>query len=70
MHMIADTKLALSKDEWVREIGKKFGEAARFHTCAAKNLTAAELMDFIGARGKFTGSADALSLDASAICQH
>ena len=70
MHMIAASKLVLPKDQWVSKIGEKFGEAARFHTCSARNMTAAELMDFLGQRGKLTGDAAAMSLDESAICNH
>lgn len=70
MHLIADSKLVLSKAAWAVEIDKKFGASARFHTCSAKNMTATELLDFIHARGKFTGSEQAMALDASAICTH
>jgi len=70
MHMIADSKLVLPKDEWVNKIGEKFGEAARFHTCSARNMTASELLDFLGKRGKLTGDAAGVSLETSAICNH
>lgn len=71
MHMIADADHAFSKAELITEIGKKFGENARFHTCSAEGMTAAELVDFLIARGKFQSSDDqSLTLDTSAICQH
>lgn len=70
IHFIADTKRACSKAEWVMEINKKFGEAARFHNCSEQNLSAGELVDFITARGKFHVEGQALSIDASKICQH
>ena len=70
MHFIADSNRACSKAEWVVAIDGKFGAAARFHTCSASNLNASELMDFIAARGKFHRVGEALSLDASKICQH
>lgn len=70
IHMIAEAKHAYSKDELVSEIGNKFGVFARFHTCSADNMTAGALVDFLIARGKFTGDEQALSLDASEICQH
>jgi probable metal-binding protein len=55
----------------IREIGAKFGEAARFHTCSAENMTAGELVGFLIARGKFQSSDDqALTLDPSSICRH
>lgn len=71
MHMIAEAGRAFSKAELITEIGVKFGESARFHTCSAEGMTAAELVDFLMARGKFQCSDDqSLTLDASAICQH
>jgi len=70
MHMIAATKRALPKAEWVCEINTKFGITARFHTCAARNLSAAELLDCIHARGKFEVVGETWSLDVSKICTH
>ena len=70
MHLIADAKLARSKDGWVDAIGQKFGAGARFHTCSAEDLSAAELLDFLMARGKLDMVGPALSLDARNICQH
>ena len=70
MHMIAATKRALPKAEWVCEINSKYGSTARFNTCAARNLNAAELLDCIHARGKFEVVGDIWSLDVSKICTH
>jgi probable metal-binding protein len=71
MHMIADAGRSFSKSELIAEIGAKFGEEARFHTCSAENMDAGELVDFLIARGKFHSTDEqALSLDESAICQH
>ncbi len=71
MHMIADAGRAYSKAELITEIGTKFGENARFHTCSAEGMTAAELVDFLISRGKFQSSDEhSLTLDTSAICQH
>lgn len=71
MHMIADAGRAYSKAGLIAEIGTKFGENARFHTCSAEGMTAAELVDFLIDRGKFQSSDEqSLTLDTSAICQH
>jgi len=71
MHMIADAGRSFSKAELIAEIGAKFGESARFHTCSAEGMTATELVDFLMARGKFQSSdGQSLTLDSSAICQH
>lgn len=71
MHMIADAGRTFSKAELVPEIDAKFGADARFHTCSAENMTAAELVEFLIERGKFQSADEtALTLDESAICQH
>ena len=71
MHMIADAGRAFSKAELITEIGAKFGETARFHTCSAEGMTGAELVDFLMARGKFQSSDEqSITLDSTAICQH
>lgn len=70
MHLIADAGRAFTKDELIAEVGRKFGEDARFHTCSAENMTAAELIDFLSARGKFSGTEQAMSIDPASICQH
>ncbi len=71
MHMIAEAGRSFSKAELISEIGAKFGETTRFHTCSAEGMTAAELVDFLIARGKFQSSDEqSLTLDTSAICQH
>ncbi len=71
MHMIADAGRAFMKEELVAEIGAKFGETARFHTCSAEDMDAAALVEFLAARGKFQSAGDlGMTLDASAICNH
>lgn len=70
MQLISNNKSPSSKNELVAQIETAFGETARFHTCSAKNLSAAQLIDCIVARGKFEGSEDALTLDAAKICHH
>lgn len=34
-------------------IRRRFGEEARFHTCSAENLSAAQLVAFLEKKGKF-----------------
>ena len=70
MHMVADSGRTFTKDELIAEIGTKFGVAARFHTCSAENMSAGDLVDFLMARGKFTGTDQAMGIDPSSICQH
>jgi probable metal-binding protein len=48
----------------------KFGPDARFHTCSAENMTAAELITFLADRGKFKGPATGFTVAVENICQH
>jgi probable metal-binding protein len=53
-----------------RALDAKFGASARFHTCSADNMTAGQLIDFLSARGKFRGTAEAFTVDSDRVCQH
>lgn len=60
-----------SKEELVRAIVDKFGIEERFHTCSAEGMDAAELVDFLSARGKFMPSAaEGFTVNAGKICNH
>ncbi|EHC51633.1 protein YecH [Salmonella enterica subsp. enterica serovar Give str. S5-487] len=48
----------------------RFGERARFHTCSASDMTAAELVAFLAAKGKFIAVEDGFSTHESKICRH
>lgn len=51
-------------------IHQEFGADTRFFTCSASGLTAAELIDFLAARGKFSGPEEAFALNPHGACQH
>ncbi|EHC41325.1 protein YecH, partial [Salmonella enterica subsp. enterica serovar Alachua str. R6-377] len=51
-------------------ITARFGERARFHTCSASDMTAAELVAFLAAKGKFIAVEDGFSTHESKICRH
>lgn len=51
-------------------IGERFGAEARFHTCSAENMTAAGLVEFLAAKGKFLVCDDGLTIDPARVCQH
>lgn len=51
-------------------IVEHFGTAARFHTCSAAGMTATELVDFLVARGKFTGTESGFTVDPHRVCAH
>jgi len=70
MHMILDSGLTYSRESLAAAIIGRFGSDARFHTCSAENMTAAELIEFLSARGKFSGPPEAFTLDPDRVCQH
>ena len=51
-------------------IKTRFGEATRFHTCSASDMTAGELVAFLAAKGKFIAQDDGFSTHESKICRH
>ena len=59
-----------TRDGMVAFIRAEFGPEARFHTCSADGMDAAELVAFLAARGKFEGGDDALAPNPHRICQH
>ena len=48
----------------------QFGPTARFCTCSASGMTAAELVAFLAARGKFVPTGAGFTTSAERICGH
>lgn len=67
--MVAQANPVL-KPELIAQIIQTFGEATRYHTCSAENLTAEELISLLLNKGKITESAQGLSLVAGRQCHH
>ena len=60
-----------SREELVTVIINKFGADERFYTCSAENMTAAELVAFLEAKGKFMpAEGDGFTADRSKMCNH
>lgn len=60
-----------SREELVNAIINKFGADERFYTCSAENMTAAELVAFLEAKGKFMPvGGDGFTADRSKMCNH
>ncbi|HGH3371228.1 TPA: YecH family metal-binding protein [Kluyvera cryocrescens] len=51
-------------------IHARFGEQARFHTCSAENMSAAELVAFLHKKGKFIPQESGFNTAESKICRH
>lgn len=70
LHMM-EGNAYVSKQELVDAIQARFGKEERFYTCSATDMTAAELVDFLYAKGKFMpAEADGFTVDASKVCKH
>lgn len=48
----------------------RFGPDARYHTCSADDMEAAQLVDFLAARGKFRGTEEGFTVAVERVCQH
>ncbi len=61
-----------TKQDLIDAIIKRFGAAEQFYTCSAEGMTAAELVDFLEARGKFMPAADKedFTVDITKVCNH
>ena len=70
LHMMEGNSY-VSRRELVEAIIAKFGPDERFCTCSAEGMTAAELVDFLEAKGKFMpAEADGFTVDVSKVCNH
>ncbi len=70
MHFMLENEGAFNKTTLIEAIEGKWGEACRFHTCSSNEMTAAELVEFLEARGKFVGTEDAFQTAENKICKH
>ncbi len=60
-----------TRENLIEAIIRRFGPEELFYTCSAEGMTAAELVDFLEARGKFMpAGGDGFTADASKICNH
>jgi probable metal-binding protein len=70
MRMIIESGKRFTKNALIEEIESTFGSDARFHTCSDFNMTAADLIDFLDARGKFITYRDGFTTTKENICNH
>ncbi|WP_337014560.1 YecH family metal-binding protein [Leclercia sp. AS011] len=68
--MMIDSGEQYTEESLVAAITARFGEDARFHTCSAAEMSAAELVAFLAARGKFIPLDSGFSTHESKICRH
>ncbi|MBI2512876.1 MAG: YecH family protein [Opitutae bacterium] len=73
-HEVMDAILAsgrlFTRESLAAFVVERFGLGTRFHTCSAAGMTAAELVDFLAARGKFVGTEEGFTVNAEQVCEH
>jgi probable metal-binding protein len=70
LHFMVECGRGFSRESLIQAVTERFGPEARFHTCSAEGMTAAQLVDFLAARGKFVDTADGFSTRPDRICNH
>jgi probable metal-binding protein len=71
LNMMLDSGLSYTRQSLAEAIIQRFGAEARFHTCSAENLTAAELVEFLETKGKFIPQPDGgINTSPDLICKH
>ncbi len=70
MQMMMQSGKAYTAESLVADIVASFGPEARFYTCSAENLTPAELVQFLQAKGKFVSREEGFSTSADLMCKH
>ena len=70
MEMMITSGKSYTKKSLEDEITGKYGVEALFYTCSAENMTAKELVDFLGSRNKFIDGSEGFSTDPDQICDH
>ncbi len=71
LHMMEGNSYA-TKQQLVDAIIERFGAEEQFCTCSVQGMTAAELVDFFEARGKFMPATcgDDFTVDITKVCHH
>ena len=70
MEMILTAETPYSRAALQQAVANRFGEAARFHTCSAQEMTLDELLIFLGRRGKVVEVDGVLETSRGEICNH
>lgn len=70
MKKMLESKEPFTAESLEQAIHGWFGISARFHTCSAENMTAAELVVFLAARNKFVGAPSGFGMRPENICDH
>lgn len=58
-----------SAEELIAAIVSRFGADARFHTCSAADIDAAQLVAFFEAKGKFKPADGGFTMNRDKVCK-
>ena len=70
IHMMLNSGKSYTRASLAADIIATFGPNARFYTCAAQDLTAEGIIDFLEARGKFVPSEAGFQMSPELVCKH
>ncbi len=70
MELMLTLGKTFTKESLKDALHEKFGKDAKYHTCSAQNMNAAEIIEFLNSRGKFIDSEKGFQTDRSKICSH
>jgi len=69
LHLMLASPRTFTREQLIQEIQDRFGAEARFHTCSAEGMSAAQLVDFLQLRGKFAGPEEGFRANPDKICK-
>ncbi|RKF21574.1 DUF2492 family protein [Alginatibacterium sediminis] len=70
MELMIENGGSFTQQSLLELLQQQFGMDARFHTCKAQDKTAAEIIEFLEARGKFIASDAGFNTSSDKICSH
>jgi len=68
--MMTASSQPYTRDSLAAAILDRFGADARFFTCSAEGMTAAELISFFESKGKFMPVPGGFAFNPDRACQH
>lgn len=70
IQMIAESGRSFTRTSLKETILGKFGAEARFFTCSANNMTADDLITFLGHKGILAPEGENLQFSSAHVCSH
>lgn len=70
LHMMINADRPFTTETLIAAIDSRFGADARFHTCSAHDMSAAELVQFLADKGKFIAQDNGFTTHESKVCRH